>query len=69
MEAAAIQRQKLADMDKDRLEVIKKAGVEVEENPDKAAFAKATEDLHKVLADSVPEALVQKIKDEVAKVK
>jgi hypothetical protein len=43
--------------------------VEVEENPDKAAFAKATEDLHKVLADSVPEALVQKIKDEVAKVK
>jgi len=69
MEAAAFQRQKLAEMDKERFEVIKKAGVQVEENPDKAAFAQATADLHKVLADSVPEALVQKIKDEVAKVK
>lgn len=69
METAVIQRQKLADMDKERLEVIRNAGVEIEENPDKAAFAKATEDLHKVLADSVPEALVQKIKDEIAKVK
>jgi tripartite ATP-independent transporter DctP family solute receptor len=69
MEAAAFQRQKLADLDRERFDVIRKAGVEVEENPDKAAFAKATEDLHKVLSDSVPEALVQKIKDEVAKVK
>ena len=69
MEAAAFQRQKLADLDRERFEVIRKAGVEVEENPDKAAFAKATEDLHKVLSESVPEALVQKIKDEVAKVK
>jgi tripartite ATP-independent transporter DctP family solute receptor len=69
MEAAVFQRQKLAELDRERFEVIRKAGVEVEENPDKAAFAKATEDLHKVLADSVPEALVQKIKDEVAKVK
>lgn len=69
MEAAVIQRQKLADMDKERLEVIKNAGVEVEENPDKEAFAKITEDLYKVLADSVPEELVMKIKEEVAKVK
>ncbi len=69
MEAAAFQRQKLADLDRERFDVIRKAGVEVEENPDKAAFAKATEDLHKVLADSVPEALVLKIKDEVAKLK
>ncbi len=69
MEAAVFQRQKLAELDRERFEVIRKAGVEVVENPDKAAFAKATEDLHKVLADSVPEALVQKIKDEVAKVK
>jgi len=69
MEAAAFQRQKLADLDRERFEVIRKAGVEVEENPDKAAFAKATEDLHKVLSESVPEVLVQKIKDEVAKVK
>jgi tripartite ATP-independent transporter DctP family solute receptor len=69
MEAAVFQRQKLAELDRERFDVIRKAGVEVEENPDKAAFAKATEDLHKVLADSVPEALVQKIKDEVAKVK
>ena len=69
MEAASFQRQKLAEMDKERFEVIRKAGVQVEENPDKAAFAQATADLHKVLSDSVPEALVQKIKDEVAKVK
>ena len=69
MEAAVFQRQKLADLDRERFDVIRKAGVEVEENPDKEAFAKATEDLHKVLSDSVPEALVQKIKDEVAKVK
>jgi len=69
MEAASFQRQKLSEMDKERFEVIRKAGVQVEENPDKAAFAQATADLHKVLSDSVPEALVQKIKDEVAKVK
>lgn len=69
LETAVLQRAKLAEMDKERLEVIKKAGVEVEENPDKAAFAKATEDLHKVLADSVPEALVQKIKDYISDVK
>lgn len=69
MEAAVNQRKILADMDKERLEVIKKAGVEVEENPDKAAFAKATEDLYKVLEDAVPEALVQKVKAEVAKMK
>ncbi len=69
MEAAVFQRQKLAELDRERFEVIRKAGVEVVENPDKAAFAKATEDLHKVLADSVPVALVQKITDEVAKVK
>lgn len=68
-EAADYQRKTLAEMDKERFEVIKKAGVEVEENPDKEAFAKATADLYKVLSDSVPEALVQKIKDEAAKVK
>ncbi len=68
-EAAAYQRATLAEMDKERFEIIKKAGVQVEENPDKEAFAKATEDLYKVLADVVPEALVQKIKDEAAKVK
>ncbi len=68
-EAADYQRKTLAEMDKERFEIIKKAGVEVEENPDKEAFAKATADLYKVLSDSVPEALVQKIKDEAAKVK
>jgi tripartite ATP-independent transporter DctP family solute receptor len=68
-DAAVYQRQTLADKDKERFEVIKKAGVVIEENPDKAAFAKATEDLYKVLADTVPEKLVQKIKDQVAAVK
>lgn len=68
-EAAVYQRKFLAEKEKERLEIIKKAGVKVEENPDKAAFAKATANLDKVLADSVPPALVQKIKDEAAKVK
>ncbi len=68
-EAAVYQRQTLADKDKERFEVIKKAGVVIEEHPDKAAFAKATEDLYKVLADTVPEKLVQKIRDQVAAVK
>jgi len=68
-DAAVYQRQTLAEKDKERFEVIKKAGVVIEENPDKAAFAKATEDLYKVLADTVPEKLVQKIKDQVAAVK
>ncbi len=68
-DAAVYQRQTLADKDKERFEVIKKAGVVIEENPDKAAFAKATEDLYKVLADTVPEKLVQKIRDQVAAVK
>ena len=68
-DAAVYQRQTLADKDKERFEIIKKAGVVIEENPDKAAFAKATEDLYKVLADTVPEKLVQKIRDQVAAVK
>ena len=68
-DAAVYQRKTLADKDKERFEIIKKAGVVIEENPDKAAFAKATEDLYKVLADTVPEKLVRKIKDQVAAVK
>lgn len=65
---AEYQRNVLAEKDKERLEIIRKAGVEVEENPDKAAFAKATAELHKVLSDTVPEALVQKIREAAAKV-
>jgi len=66
---AAYQRQFLADQNKKALEIIKNAGVAVEEHPDREAFVKATADLHKVLADVVPEELVQKIKDEASKVK
>ena len=68
-DAAAYQRQTLADKDKERFEIIRKAGVVIEENPDKEAFAKATADIHKVLADTVPEKLVQMIKDQVAAAK
>lgn len=68
-EAAVNQRKILAELDKERLEFIKKSGVQVEENPDKAAFAKATEGLYKVLEDAVPETLVKKIQDEIAKMK
>lgn len=68
-QAAAYQRKTLAEKDKERFEVIRKAGVQIEENPEKEAFAKATADLYKVLSDVVPESLVQKIRDEAAKVK
>lgn len=64
---AAFQRETLAKLEAERLEAIRKTGVEIEENPDKAAFAEVTKDLYKVVADSVPEALVLKIREEVAK--
>ncbi|RRD63889.1 TRAP transporter substrate-binding protein [Fretibacterium sp. OH1220_COT-178] len=64
---AAYQRETLAQLEKERLEAIRKTGVEIEENPDKAAFAEVTKDLYKVVSDVVPEALVQRIRDEVAK--
>ncbi|WP_350449884.1 DctP family TRAP transporter solute-binding subunit [Aminobacterium mobile] len=67
-DAATYQREKLFEMDQERLDFIRKAGVEIVENPDKEAFAKATADLYKVL-DNVPEELINKIKDAAAKVK
>ena len=67
-ETTTYQRAKLAELEKERLDAIREAGVEIEENPDKEAFMEATKDLYKVLSDVVPESLVQKIRDEVAKV-
>ncbi|WP_024821231.1 MULTISPECIES: DctP family TRAP transporter solute-binding subunit [Aminobacterium] len=67
-DAATYQREKLFEMDQERLDFIRKAGVEIVENPDKEAFAQATADLYKVL-DNVPEELINKIKDAAAKVK
>ncbi|WP_286933190.1 MULTISPECIES: DctP family TRAP transporter solute-binding subunit [Aminobacterium] len=67
-DAATYQREKLFEMDQERLDSIRKAGVEIVENPDKEAFAQATADLYKVL-DNVPEELINKIKDAAAKVK
>ncbi|WP_448807914.1 TRAP transporter substrate-binding protein [Aminobacterium mobile] len=67
-DAATYQREKLFEMDQERLDFIRKAGVEIVENPDKEAFAQATADLYRVL-DNVPEELINKIKDAAAKVK
>jgi tripartite ATP-independent transporter DctP family solute receptor len=68
-QAATYQRQVLADKEQGYLDVIRKAGVQIEQNPDKEAFAKATENLYTVLSDIVPPALVQKIKNSAAAVK
>ncbi len=66
-DAAQYQRDKLFEMDQQRLDFIRKAGVEVVENPDKEAFAEATSGLYKVL-DNVPVELIKKIKEAVAEV-
>ncbi|MGI6075812.1 MAG: DctP family TRAP transporter solute-binding subunit [Pyramidobacter sp.] len=68
-ETAVNQRQKLAELEKERLDMIRKAGVDVEEHPDKEAFAEVTKDLYKVVSDQVPEELVQFVREEVAKIK
>ena len=66
IDAARFQRDKLASLDKERLAVIRKAGVKIEEKPDLKAFAEATKDLYKVL-DQVPSDLVKKFRDAAAK--
>lgn len=67
IKTATLQRAKLAELEKERLEIIRKAGVEIEENPDHAAFAELTKDLYKVISDTVPEELVMRIRDAIAK--
>lgn len=62
-EASAYQRAKLAELDTERLEVMKKAGVEVEEKPNLEAFAEATKDLYKVLGDTIPLDIMEKVKN------
>ena len=62
------QRAELERLDAERIEVIKKAGVTIEEKPDVAAFMEATKDFGKIL-DMVPAELVQKFKDAAAAAK
>ncbi len=62
-------RNLLTQQEKEEVAFLKQAGVKVEENPDLAAFAKATQNLYKIVSDTVPEALVKRIRAEVAKVK
>lgn len=66
VDAGAFQRKRLEELDKERLETIKKAGVTVEENPDIKAFAEATADFQKNI-DNVPVSLVDMLKKEAAK--
>jgi len=68
VDAGIYQRAKLAELDKERMEVIKKAGVEVVYDPDLTAFEKATADLYKFL-DGVPAELVQRFRDAAAAAK
>jgi len=65
IDAGAYQRARLAEINQERLDIIRNAGMEVVENPDLPAFQKATEDLYKHL-DGVPEELVQKFKEAAA---
>ena len=66
LDARTFQRNKLEQLETERLEVIKKAGVTIEANPDLAAFSAATKDFYKTM-DSIPESLVIMFKDEAAK--
>lgn len=64
---AAFQRARLTELEKERIAAIRAAGTEVEEHPDIPAFVEATKDLYKLIADSVPEELVFRIRDAIAK--
>lgn len=55
-EARDSQRAKLEELDAKWLDLIRQAGVEVEENPDLASFREATKDFYKNL-DTIPESL------------
>lgn len=66
IDAGLIQRDKLAKLEQERINIIRKAGVKVEEKPDIKAFAEATKDLYKYL-DQVPASLVNDFKDAAAK--
>jgi len=68
-EAAAYQRQFLIEKEKEYLNIMKDAGLVVEENPDREAFKEATAHLSDVIADMVPPALVQKVREEAANLK
>lgn len=65
-ETAGFQRKELEQLDSERLAVIKKAGVTVEEKPDVKAFAEATKDFGKNI-DNVPASLIEMFREEAAK--
>ncbi len=62
-ETAVYQRARLAELDAERLDVMKKAGVQVEEQLDISAFTEATKDLYKVLGDAIPMDIMEKVKN------
>jgi len=68
LDARDNQRKKLEQLDAERLEIIKKAGVTIEENPDLAAFVEATKDFYKVM-DTVPAEMITKFKEAAAAAK
>ncbi len=61
LDAGKIQRDTLAKLDEERMAEIKKAGVEVFETPDVAAFAEATKDVWKTIG--LEESLVKEFID------
>lgn len=65
-DAGKFQRQKLEQLEKERLDVIKKAGTVVEEKPDLKAFGEATKNFEKNM-DALPANLVKLFRDEAAK--
>lgn len=65
-DAADFQRTKLEQIDSDRLAIIKKAGVVIEEKLDVKAFVEATKDFGKNI-DNVPASLMAMFRKEAAK--
>ena len=63
IETAVYQRAKLAELDAERMDTMKKAGVQIEEKPDLKAFAEVTKDLYKVLGDTIPVEMMEKVRN------
>ncbi|MDO5114871.1 MAG: DctP family TRAP transporter solute-binding subunit [Synergistaceae bacterium] len=70
IDAGNIQRDTLAKLDTTRLAEMKKAGVNIEENPDRKAFREATKDIAALLErEGIPKELINGFADAAGKAK
>lgn len=63
LEAAQLQRKAVADKEAEDLAFLKSKGMAVVEKPDVEAFQKATASVYQAMADVVPTALVNKVRE------